>query len=133
VGQHPFEEDKSMASTKLVAHQYVCIRALEAVLVRITEGFTPDVAYRVSSVNLTGRASQKEHKLRGKLIKFPLYVDGGTISETTFSCTIKLWNVLGLWHPNTMELHLGGQRYTATLMASMRNYNMVVLELKTKS
>ena len=129
MGQHPFEEDKSVSTTKIVAHQYVCIRALEAVLLQVTERFTPDVAYRVSSVNLTGTANQEEHKLKGKVMKFSTYVDENKKFEAAFSCTIKLWKVLGLWYPITIELRVGNQWYTALFQVSS-TYNMIVQELK---
>ncbi len=128
MGQHPFEEDKSVATTKIVAHQYVCIRALEAALLRITEGFTPDVAYRVSSVDLTGKVIQEEHKLKGKVMKFSTYVDEKKKFEAAFSCTIKLWKVLGIWHPITMDLRLGNQWYTALFQVSS-TYNMIITQL----
>lgn len=117
-----------MATTKLVAHQYVCIRALEAVLLQVTERFTHDVAYRVSSVDLTGTVTQEEHKLKGKVMKFSTYVDEKRRFKAAFSCTIKLWKVLGIWYPITMGLRLGNQRYTVLFQVSS-TYNMIVQEL----
>lgn len=117
-----------MATTKLVAHQHACLRALEAVLLQITERFTPDVAYRVSSVNITGVVHQEKHELKGKVMKFSTYVDEKGRFEAAFSCTIKLWNVFGLWTPITMKMRLSNQRYTARFQVSS-TYNMIVQEL----
>ena len=114
-----------MPTTKLVAHQYVCIRAIEAVLAQITQRFTPAVIYRISSVNLPNSTTDKAWKVKGKLLRFSTVNDTDGELQTSFSCTLQLRQLLGIWEPVTFKLVLEGWTYNGELACSC-TYNILV-------
>lgn len=122
MGQHPFEEDKSMASTKLVAHQYVCIRALEAILAQINEEFGTSVTYRIESVNLPETADDTRlHVIKGKLLSFQTEEAQGRKYgkfKITFSCWIRLYKLLTVWQPSDFEFSINEDRFVGYIGAS---------------
>ena len=127
MGQHPFEEDKSMATTKIVAHQYVSIRALEAVLLQLTLRFIPAVWYRVSHINLRNPANNEHASIRGKLLRFSTVSDTDGKAEVGFHCTINMSRTpFGrLWDPTSFELTLEGETYEGSFASSV-TYNILV-------
>ncbi|MEK7075974.1 MAG: hypothetical protein AAB948_04250 [Patescibacteria group bacterium] len=114
-----------MPTTKIVAHQYICIRAIEAVLAQITPEFTPAVAYRISSINLPRSATTKVWKVNGKLLRFSTVKDTEGKLQTSFSCTLELRKLLGLWEPVTFNLVLEGWTYKGAFACSC-TYNILI-------
>ncbi|MEK7651808.1 MAG: hypothetical protein AAB351_01180 [Patescibacteria group bacterium] len=117
---------------KIVARQYVCIRAIEALLLQITQRFTPGVAYRVSSMDIPSSASSTAERIKGKVLKFSTVKDTNGKFEVSFSCTLQLYRILGLWNPASFKLSLNGEDYEGSFGASS-TYNILVQDVIKKS
>ncbi|MHB8871130.1 MAG: hypothetical protein ACYC5G_01575 [Candidatus Doudnabacteria bacterium] len=120
-----FRGESTMPTTKIMAHQYVCIRALEAILSQLTLGFAPASWYRVLHTNLRNQTNNKHVSIRGKLLKLSTVSDGNGKLEVGFYCTIELRTLLGLWDPSQFKLLLEGETYEGSF-ASSATYNIIV-------